>query len=346
MDEFSQLKEDIADIIKNYKRNELWFELNSKHVDKWIRQFEEDEQLIVLRETFNLLNNNYMDKKKVKAYFNEIWNCSGIMGDNPEEELDDIQFLNIQRKGTSQSSLIELLEKTYLKEHDVNINKKNHSGIKKYIYIDDCMYTGQTVRNDIKYWIDNCEPNCNTELILVFLGLFTGNLDYKQKEIEQICADRNIQVKFFSEITYNNNIYSTDESYDFLWPEKIEGNEYVDAYIEELENERSVKSKKGLDFRTWIDNNNNTFTSIEDRRVFEQALLKAGAYIVSLPANRNPRIRPMGFSSSISLGFGAFFATYLNISNNCPLAFWWGDPWKDKTDTLGKWYPLLPREVN
>ena len=51
-------------------------------------------------------------------------------------------------------------------------------------------------------------------------------------------------------------------------------------------------------------------------------------------------------SKVISLGFGAFFATCFNISNNCPLAFWWGDLWSLSSETLGKWYPLLPREVN
>lgn len=32
----------------------------------------------------------------------------------------------------------------------------------------------------------------------------------------------------------------------------------------------------------------------------------------------------MGYDNRISFGFGAFFATYMNMSNNCPLAYWWG----------------------
>ena len=56
-------------------------------------------------------------------------------------------------------------------------------------------------------------------------------------------------------------------------------------------------------------------------------------------------MKPMGYKHDISLGFGAFFATDYNISNNCPLAFWWGST--EKTGTvLEQWYPLLPREVN
>lgn len=88
------------------------------------------------------------------------------------------------------------------------------------------------------------------------------------------------------------------------------------------------------------------FTSSYNRVVLEKALLKKGAYICSLPQNRNERMKPMGYSHGISLGFGAFFATCFNISNNCPLAFWWGDLWSLSSETLGKWYPLLPREVN
>src|SRR5450755_4549701 len=56
--------------------------------------------------------------------------------------------------------------------------------------------------------------------------------------------------------------------------------------------------------------------------------------------------RVLGFMKLISLGFGTFFVTYRNISNNCPLVLWWGDPSYPSTHPLGKWYPLFPRRTN
>ena len=86
--------------------------------------------------------------------------------------------------------------------------------------------------------------------------------------------------------------------------------------------------------------------STEERVIFEKALLKKGAYICSLPKNPNEKMKPMGYAGGISLGFGAFFAKDYNISNNCPLAFWWGSTDPREQGVLRQWYPLLEREVN
>lgn len=133
----------------------------------------------------------------------------------------------------------------------------------------------------------------------------------------------------------------------FLWPKYID-DEYVNAYIQAMENEKNTLGKGGLGFRnSYIgDVESKLFTSTHNRNVFELALLKKGAYICSIPQQRNPYMRPMGYNKGITLGYGAFFATDFNISNNCPLAFWWGDLWSSNSETLGKWYPLLPRLSN
>ena len=100
------------------------------------------------------------------------------MGANPEKYINHIQFLNIQRKGKSQKRLLHLIEEYYLREKHIRINKTNHAGVKKYIYLDDCMYTGFTLLKDIKNWIDTMNPNENTQLEIIFLGMYSGNYKY------------------------------------------------------------------------------------------------------------------------------------------------------------------------
>jgi hypothetical protein len=85
------------------------------------------------------------------------------------------------------------------------------------------------------------------------------------------------------------------------------------------------------------------FTSPEAREVVERAFLKAGAMLVCAAKNPAESMRPLGFEKLISLGFGSMFITYRNISNNCPLALWYGDP--SKSGPLSLWYPLFPRKT-
>ena len=150
-----RLEESIADKIKNYQKHLNYWEFDDKHVDIWIKQFPEEEREIVLTEIDSLLSHNYIKKSKIKEFFEEIWDTKEIMGTNPIMSLNQIQFLNIQIKGHSQKRLVNLLEEYYLKSKGITINRCNHMNVKKYIYLDDCMYTGLTLMKDINNWIDN-----------------------------------------------------------------------------------------------------------------------------------------------------------------------------------------------
>ncbi|WP_418748108.1 hypothetical protein [Frisingicoccus sp.] len=344
--QFEKLEESIADKIKDYQKDLNHWTFDDKHVDTWVNQFPEDERLVVLTETNSLLKNNYFKKQAIETFFDDIWQIEDIMGADPEKYISHIQFLNIQRKGKSQKRLLRLIEEYYLREKHTQINKINHAGVKKYIYLDDCMYTGFTLLKDIKNWIDTMNPNENTELEIIFLGLYSGNHQYIKKCLDEKCAEKNISVIFTYAHRYNNKFYKYP--LDILWPQKVENDEYVDAYLNVMEEQKVRLKKGGLGFRKEpiYRGESRLFTGTENRVLFEKALLKRGAYICSLPANGNDRMKPMGYDTGISLGFGAFFVTDYNISNNCPLAFWWGNLNYSSDTTLGKWYPLLPREAN
>jgi hypothetical protein len=85
------------------------------------------------------------------------------------------------------------------------------------------------------------------------------------------------------------------------------------------------------------------FSTPTVRDVLEEQFLKAGVRIIQLACTPNPHMRPLGFDMVESLGFGAVFVSCFNISNNCPLALWYGDP-SQSSGPLSKWYPLFPRK--
>ena len=333
-----ELEESIADKIKNYHSHLNEGPYDVAHVDRWICQFPEEERWSVLAETNRLLETNYIDQKKTEAFFDYIWNHKELMGENPYVTLNKTQILNIQQKGHSQKRMLERLEKYYWNTKTALINKAPEEYVENYIYLDDCMYTGFTMLHDIDNWIDNTEPKKGSTLWLIFIGGYEGNRKYILSKVQEKCTERNITVKFDCMYSYN--------TYNLIWPwhtsqwsEDPYGDPYVEAFVKNMEEQKKQLGWKGICFRTGREPE-------QDTKIFQRAILKKGAYLCSLPTNPNKNMKPMGYALNISLGFGAFFATDYNISNNCPLAFWWGNASYSADTTLGKWYPLLPREAN
>ena len=52
----------IAEIIGNYRLGELPQPLDSNHVDRWVRQFSEESQEVILIETLHILREWYFTK--------------------------------------------------------------------------------------------------------------------------------------------------------------------------------------------------------------------------------------------------------------------------------------------
>jgi len=121
----------------------------------------------------------------------------------------------------------------------------------------------------------------------------------------------------------------------------------VNKFVNIVQENSQRKSVKPRLFRSnMIPHTETLFSSPEARNIVETAFLRKGAYIASLPKNRQPSMRPMGYEYLESLGFGAVFVTYRNIANNCPLVLWWGDTSYHPSHPFSKWYPLFPRKVN
>lgn len=79
---------------------------------------------------------------------------------------------------------------------------------------------------------------------------------------------------------------------------KISGDPYVDQYMEHLEEVKADTGRAGIGFRKAYfaketGKESEQFTSGYNRYVFEQALMKKGAYICSLSENRNENMKPM-----------------------------------------------------
>ncbi|WP_313341199.1 phosphoribosyltransferase-like protein [Lacrimispora sp.] len=345
MDELESLEIQIAEKIKDYRKGELSFELDDKHVDRWINQFDEVARKPILQETLHLITNYYMAESDINEYISQILNLKDIFTDDPRSEMSLIQFLNVQNKGSSQQRLLTLLNQKSLELYARDINLNNSANIKQYIYVDDGLYSGSTIRHDIERWIAYANPN--TDLHIVFLCMYTFGYWYSKKKIQEICATRNINVHFWRRYEFNNftqNRYG-ELYYDCFWPQEVD-DDNCKTYIELMNNEAQGKGYSNIRTYRNILCNSHIFSNDFNRTILEREFMRAGSYIMTVPSKSNISMRPMGYDNLTSIGFGAFFVTFMNISNNCPLALWWGDSEANIWHPFSKWYPLFPRRGN
>ncbi len=337
--------QEIADIIEKYRIHDkelgiLNIDVNKKHVEKWISQFD-NHQNIILQETTNFLNEYYFSIEDIEGYLTEIYSSQEIWGEDIRQAIADTVFLNCQTKGNSQNLLHKKSRKIIKNLYGIDIHDNKPDSM-AYVYVDDCMFSGNTVRKDMEKLIKKI-PN-GSKVNVIFIMVHSFGEWWAKKSLEEQIKQKNIDFHIwrFKEI---QNSGGKNFEYDCLWPQEYES-AMLGNYLKDIENESKNSPEKKI--RLFRENSytGGIYTSEKNRSVFEQELMTAGLKIIGFSENQKTFIRPMGYDNRISFGFGAFFATYLNISNNCPIAFWWGDANAKPWHPLSKWYPLLPRSVN
>ncbi len=233
--------------------------------------------------------------------------------------------------------MLEMFDQVLRKHCGIGINQCEDSPV-VYVYLDDAVFTGNRVKQDIKKWVEeNAPANAKIHVITILLST-GGKWNAKQKIRETALAvQKNIDIKWSYAIKLENRLSYKDVS-DVLWPVDIPDNPDVNAYVEQ-EEKYPFEPRKPIKRST-----NDIFSSEQGRQLLEREMLVAGIKIRSFCRDPEPNIRPLGFSP-FGLGFGATVFTFHNCPNNCPLAFWWGDPDADPGHSLSKWYPLLPRKT-
>ncbi len=341
----------IATTIADYRQGEIAV-IDPNHVDKWVRQFDqfgfdENTQQVILEQMDRILKNYYISHSIAQDFITKVLTSEKLFGSNHADIIRKVHFLQIQTKGNSQNDLLNLTDQCLQNLYGLNLEDCGKLPV-IYIYLDDCLYSGNTVRRDIESWLPNAIEG--TTLHLIFFGFYTGGYEYSKKIIEEKGKVKNITVKFWRLHEFHNNRFHNNHwkpsRFDCFWTSEISEDELVDRFVQQVNEDRqnTNKSLPSLFRPNNLPIEDNIFSSPTDRKVIESAFLKAGAYIVSLPKNPNSSMRPLGYDYLKSLGFGAILVTYRNIANNCPLALWWGD--YNKAYPLNAWYPLFPRIVN
>lgn len=326
MSERASLLESIADTISDYREGDI-DSPTPEHVERWIHQFGEGEQLPILREMDHVLQRTYFSRKETIRFLAGLFQTKKLVGDDPCVFWKSVKFLDIQGGGASQKEMLALFEKI-LKDKCGFGTDNCGDGPTTFVYLDDAMFSGGRVSHDLSGWIANDAPDGAT-LHVIVIATHQSSYYNRNKVDEAIrSSGKSIKATWWHAIDLEDRKKYTDAS-DVLRPISIPTDPAVQAYVSSLRYPPQLRNPGqvgGLGI----------FSSDGGRQILEQEFLKAGVRIREMCPNFDRYQRPLGRMLLDTLGFGSMIVTFRNCPNNAPLALWAGDPW----------YPLFPRSTN
>ncbi|MEI7638870.1 MAG: hypothetical protein WCJ37_16295, partial [Syntrophus sp. (in: bacteria)] len=312
----SKLLQSIAETIADYREGEIP-KPTPDHVDRWVLQFSKEMQEPILAEVDHVFKQTYFEKEWVLDCFNNRVKNENITGEKPRAFWRSANFLRIQQNGHSQEELLILFGESLKEQLNIDIDvcgKENGP----FIYLDDVLFSGSRIGNDISAWLQQDAPVEAIVHIFVFAVHTLGEYQMmKRIKKDAAAAEKKIDFQLWRSITLENRRSYRDTS-EVLWPATLPGYEALKAYVEAEKKFPFEPRNPGKKLK------NEIFSSEEGRQLLEREFLLAGIRIRGLCKNPAKVMRPLGFSN-FGLGFGSMIVTFRNCPNNCPLALWWGD---------------------
>ncbi|AMA48760.1 phosphoribosyltransferase-like protein [Flavobacterium covae] len=335
-----EIAREIALITKDYHSDyENGFVMSENHIMEWVNQFEIMDREFVLSELLHILNQGtYISRAKAMEILWEFINkATTFFGyQNCEIFLRETHFINSQAEHKSQSVLLLLLNEVLIENIGQSLEICSTLGIKNYIYLDDVLASGGTFKFAIKNIIQennilNALINKDLRVLSFFFCTHSWGVDNARYSLKKLFDDENyfLDVSKFPIGGYykiENNLRGFNPKLNLVYPEKSK-NEY-DVYLVSLEN-ATLQSDKAYRKATQP-SQEVFFSSRENRNRLEKIFLDKGIEIIKKIQDETTKHkhRPLGktYPSYKTFGTGTLFFTWRNISNTCPIVFWWDNP--------------------
>lgn len=347
-----ELIKSICEIIADYRREDLGIgyrhEVNEAHIKRWVEQFDEDDREFILTELLHLLPQSYLTKENtLRILGNEFETLRKDYGyDTVQQFLDETKFLDCQARGKSQKVFLEFIDEILKEKYNYSLSDCGKKEIKNWIYIDDVLASGGTFREHIlaeinKFGVDEFgQSNINIIGSFVILHSWaTNNVKFaidsalKYKLGERLKFYRVAEIDNYPHVNY----YNPNPEFNHIYPLKDDTGDEVLEFVENsFERDYELRNEKFAFRNSKYPTKEEFFSSNENRIRYENILLKKGFEIIKSIESLNAKsLRPLGMTppSYKTLGTGSHFFTWRNISNTCPIVFWWG---------ANDWYPLFP----
>lgn len=327
MSTHADLLKSIAKTIADYREGEI-ASPTSDHVDTWVKQFGKAAQTPLLSELDHVLNRTCISRTDCRKFLSSLIKNKDFGDNEPGKFWKKVRFLNIQGAGNSQREMLAMFDEILQELCSLRIAECGDKPA-TFLYLDDGIFGGYHVLNDLTAWIRADAPQ-TANVRVVVIALHCGGEFNAKKGIEKVAASagKRIEVTWWRSLSIENRKAFADTS-DVLWPASLPNDKDTQAYAKGLKYPPVLRKAGSI-------GENKFFSSEEGRNLLEQQFLQAGVRIREICPYLNVYQRPLGNMILETLGFGTPIVTYRNCANNCPLAFWAGDPW----------YPLFPRKTN
>lgn len=322
--------------------------INADHFNRWLEQFEELDRDFLVDELLHLIPKSYLTKdytlQMISTEFDIISNHLGY--DNIDQFFDETEFLDCQPSGKSQKVFLGFIDELLKEKYGRSLEDCGTKNIKQWYYADDVLASGGTFKSDI---LEKIADYGNTKFIesnIKIIGSFVILHNWASKNVsysigKKLGADLQNRFKFYrvSEIENNPriNYYNPNPKFNHVYPLRSDIGAEVLQFVEDHLNNDYDYYNEDFAFRDVnYPRREDFFSSAENRIRYEQILLEKGFEIMKSVSHINADgLRPLGMTnpSNKTLGTGTHFFTWRNVSNTCPLVFWWG---------LNDWYPLFP----
>lgn len=348
-----KLIDEIVEIIKNYRLEDVdgfsYIQLDASHVRRWILQFEEDDREFLLSELLHILPDSYLSKEDTLETFTSEFEvfAENFGYESVSAFLDETLFLDTQKEEKSQKVLLRLVDEILQSKYGYSLKSCGTKDIKNWLYIDDVLASGKTFKDDILKEIadyGNADfKESNIRIIASFFILHSWGVKNTTFSIDSslgyVLGNR---LKFYRVSRIDNNPYihhwhNPAPRFNHVYPlRSAEGEEFLNFIESAFDRTYDMKNENFAFRNNDYPTKEEFYSSPEARKRYENIILKKGIDIIhSIENLRVPSIRPLGMTPPgyKTLGTGSHFFTWRNISNTCPLVFWWG---------ANGWYPLFP----
>jgi len=326
------LLKSIADTIADYREGDVP-RRTPRDVERWVSQFPDEAQDGILSEVHHLLSNTYISRDDMTSFLRGLATHEEFCDGKPKRFWKRANLLDIQQGGNSQREMLAMFGELLRQQIGLELTECG-SDQGPFIYLDDGVFGGGRILQDLSAWIENSAP-AECEVRVVVAALHTLGRYYVDKKLGELKRKtrKKIKLSWWRIHEIENRKYYKNES-DVLWPTEVPSGPLAEAYVHYITEE---EPKYKVELRTGGSvGKKKFFSSNKARTLLEQQFLIAGLEIRDRCSNLPETARPLGATLLKTFGFGATIVTFRNCPNNCPLALWVGDPW----------YPLFPRSTN
>ena len=320
----------LTEILGDYRRHD-GFQITSDHIIRWSSQFPEDDRPVLLRELAYTYGKTYISRSTAEQFVGALMTNPKLAGSEPDKFWRNINILGIQRGGSSQRDLLDILDAQL--NSNFGFGKSSNDSSDVHLYLDDGIYSGNRVHFDFQPWLENHKGK-RGDVHVVVLAQHTHGQYYAAQKIQEYQRQFGTQFKFhWWRCVELEDRRSCMNRSDVLRPTELPQTPGAIAYAKRLSDQGYP-----VQFRAVLNPpyQSEYFSGEAGRQALERIFLEVGARTLAMCPNFSERIRPYGFNILRTLGFGSLIATYRNCPNTAPVALWANDPW----------HPLLPRKTN